>query len=348
MKKYLLFLLTFTILVLAACSDSNEAVTTSGPTENAKDNQGATTGNNEDIAIAYFSAGASNNYLQTGISEAEKVAEEYGWKIDVFDGGFDPLTQLNQVQNAVAQDKYDAFLIEAVDGNQLCDIVQNQVLPKGIAVSAINIELCGAIDEAAEGTLTFVGGQGVNIYEDIYKNIVENNPDGGKIAIIGGPSTGTPYLNNIKGMESVISNNDKWEIVGPFSTDYTANQAFQVAQNAIQANPDLKVIFSNYSGMTNGVVEAVNAAGKKGEIKIYDFGGDEWSFNSVKNGDIEQTVIMLPKEEVQRGMEAIQKHFAGEEVPTFYDLTQEEILPGTPYVNKDNIGEFEAKGLPEY
>ncbi|HWL13863.1 MAG TPA: sugar ABC transporter substrate-binding protein [Ureibacillus sp.] len=347
MRKNLLVLLTLVaLLVLAACSNTGEAVNTSAPAESG--GKESTTEEKEDITIAYFSAGASNNYLQTGIQEAEKVADDYGWNIEVYDGGFDPLTQLNQVQNAVAQDKYDAFLIEAVDGNQLCDIVQSQVLPKGIAVSAINIELCGAIDEAAEGTLTFVGGQGVNIYEDIYKNIVENNPEGGKIAVIGGPSTGTPYLNNIKGMEKVIASDDKWEIIGPFSTDYTANQAFQVAQNAIQANPDLKVIFSNYSGMTNGVVEAVNAAGKKGEIKIYDFGGDEWSFNAIKNGDIEQTVIMLPKEEVQRGMEAIQLHFEGKDVPTFYDLTTEDILPGTPYVNKNNIGEFETKGLPEY
>lgn len=347
MRKYLLLILSIVVLVLAACSNSNESVATSGTTKN--DDQGASTGENkEELTVAFFSAGASNNYLQTGIQEAEKVAGDYGWKIDVYDGAFDPLTQLNQVQNAVAQNKYDAFLIEAVDGNQLCDIVQSQVLKAGIAVAAINIELCGAVDDAAEGTLTFVGGQGVNIYEDIYKDIVENNPDGGEIAVIGGPSTGTPYLNNIKGLESVIAKNDKWKIVGPFSTDYTANQAFQVAQNAIQANPDLKVIFSNFSGMTNGVVEAVNAAGKKAKIKIYDFGGDEWSFNAIKNGDIEQTVIMLPKEEVQRGMEAIKNHFAGEKVQTFYDLTTEVILPGTPYVNKDNIKEFETKGLPEY
>lgn len=267
MRKPLLFFLTMVLLALAACSNTGETVNTSGPAKN-DDQEESTDEGKGDITVAYFSAGASNNYLQTGIQEVEKVATDYGWKVDVYDGGFDPLTQLNQVQNAVAQDKYDAFLIEAVDGNQLCDIVQSQVLPKGIAVSAINIELCGAIDEAAEGTLTFVGGQGVNIYEDIYKNIDENNPDGGKIAVIGGPSTGTPYLNNIRGMESVIANNDKWEIVGPFSTDYTANQAFQVAQNTVQANPDLKVIFSNYSGMTNGVVEAVNAAGKKEKSKF--------------------------------------------------------------------------------
>lgn len=57
---------------------------------------------------------------------------------------------------------------------------------------------------------------------------------------------------------------------------------------------------------------------------------------------------MLPKEEVQRGMEAIKLHFEDKEVPTFYDLTTEDILPGTPYVNLENIKDFEAKGLPEY
>lgn len=337
MKKWLTVCLLVFAVILAACSSSDDSDSLDGKQSS-----------NDQKTIAFFSAGASNNYLQTGIKEAERVAKEYGWKIEIFDGGFDPLKQLNQLQNAVAQKKFDAFLIEAVDGNQLCDMVQSSVLPANIAVSAINIELCGAVDDAAEGTLTFVGGQGVNVYQDIYKDIVETNPDGGKIAIIGGPSTGTPYLNNIKGMELEIASHDKWQIIGPYSTDYTANQAFQVTQNALQAHPDLKVIFSNYSGMSAGVVEAVNAAGKKGKVKIYDFGGDEWSFEAVRNGDIEQTVIMLPKEEVQRGMEAIKNHFEGKDYQSFYDLTQEGILPGTPYVNKNNIADFEAKGLPEY
>jgi ribose transport system substrate-binding protein len=132
-----------------------------------------------------------------------------------------------------------------------------------------------------------------------------------------------------------------------YSTDYTANQAFQVAQNVIQANKKLDAIFSNYSGMSVGVVKARQAA-KRDDVKIYDFGGDQWAFDAVERGDIQQTVIMLPKEEIQLGIEALDLHFNGKDVPKFYDLTKESILPGTMNVEKSNIQQFKDKGLPEY
>ncbi|WP_165820761.1 sugar ABC transporter substrate-binding protein [Pueribacillus theae] len=339
LKNILLFLLL--ALILTACGS-----TSSNGKETGKEPESKTE-TNTPKKIAFFSAGASNNYLQTGIEHAKKTAKDLGMEIDIFDGRFDPLAQLNQVQNALAAKKYDGFVIEAVDGNQLCKIATEEAPAQGIAVSAINIELCGETDNAAEGTLTFVGGQGINVYQDILKKIFSDNPEGGKIAAIGGPATGTPYLNFKAALEIEMPKNPNWELIGLHSTDYTANQAFQVAQNILQANPDLDVIFSNYSGMTSGVVEA-KAAARQDDVKIYDFGGDTWAFESVENGDIEQTTIMLPKEEIEYGIKVLNDYFNGKEVPNFIDLTKEEILPGTPHVTLDNIEEFRANGLPEY
>jgi len=297
--------------------------------------------------IAFFSAGASNNYLINAIEHAEKTAKELGMEIDIFDGRFDALAQFNQIQNAIATGKYDGFVVEAVDGNQVCKILTEDAVNKGIAVSAINVELCGVTETAAPGTLTFVGGQTLGVYQEAVRQIFTNHPEGGKIAAIAGPATGTNYKNFEKALELELPNFPQWQLVGMYATDYTANQAFQVAQNVIQANRDLKVIFSNYSGMTVGVVKAKEAA-KRDDILIYDFGGDEWAFEAVEKGEIQSTIIMLPKEEVQRGIEALHLYFNGKEVPPFYDLTKEEILPGTMFVNKDNIEEFRARGLPEY
>ncbi|WP_281974833.1 sugar ABC transporter substrate-binding protein [Halobacillus litoralis] len=324
--------------MVVACSadDTTEA----GASENGE-------GDTEGHKIAFFSAGASNNYLITGIEHAEVVAEEYGMDIDVFDGQFDPLHQLNQIQNAIATEEYDGFVVEAVDGNQVCDILTNDAVDQGIAISAINIELCGVEDTAAEGTLTFVGGQGVAAYQEILQSIFKEVPDGGKMVAIGGPATGTPYLNFEKALEIEMPKKPEWELVGLHSTDYTANKAYQVAQNVLQANSDLDVIFSNYSGMTSGIVEAAESMGRD-DVKIFDFGGDEWAFNAVEEGKIQQTAVMLPKEEVERGIEALHLHFNGEDVPEFYDLLDEDILPGTIHVNKENIDEFREKGLPEY
>lgn len=348
-KRWLLLgMFALLLFVIAACGGG--AASTGQPansgTPAGTNNAEQEAANDAPKKIAFFSAGASNNYLKTGIEHAEKVAADLGMEIDIFDGRFDPLTQLNQIQNAIATNKYDGFVIEAVDGNQVCKVAQ-QAADKGIAISAINIELCGEVDTAAEKTLTFVGGQSVATYQEILQKIFKDKPEGGKLVAIGGPATGTPYLNYKKALEIEMPLHPEWELVGMHSTDYTANQAFQVAQNVLQANPDLDVIFSNYSGMTAGVVKAKEAA-KRDNVKIYDFGGDEWAFQAVRDGKIQQTVVMLPKEEIQRGIEALDLHFKGQEVPKFYDLTKEEILPGTMHVELSNIADFEERGLPEY
>jgi ribose transport system substrate-binding protein len=349
MKKYSILLIVLMLAVFAAaCGSTKTDNNAGGTTETPAANDGNETANaSKGKKIAFFSAGASNNYLKTGIEHSEKVAKDLGMEIDIFDGRFDPLTQLNQIQNAVAANKYDGFVIEAVDGNQLCKIATKDAVEKGIAISAINIELCGATDTAPKGTLTFVGGQSVSVYQEIMQKIFADKPEGGTIAAIGGPATGTPYINFKKALDIEMPKHKEWKLIGMYSTDYTANQAFQVAQNVIQANKKLDVIFSNYSGMSVGVVKAKQAA-KRDDVKVYDFGGDKWAFDAVERGDIQQTVVMLPKEEIQLGIEALDLHFNGKEVPKFYDLTKEAILPGTMHVEKSNIEQFKEKGLPEY
>ncbi|MGE7664870.1 sugar ABC transporter substrate-binding protein [Ureibacillus composti] len=337
--KHLLVLFSM-LIVLSACSSTNA--------EPSKENaNGGTSSEVERKKIAFFSSGSNTTYEQVAFEQAKETAEELGMDLDIFDASYDALKQLGQIQNAITSGKYDGFVVQANDGNQLCKAVTEDAVSKGIAVSTINIELCGEHDNAAENTITFVGGQGVGVYQGILQKIFNDNPEGGKIAAIGGPPTGANYLNMQAAIELELPKHPNWELVGIHSTDYTANNANQIAQNILQANKDLDVIFSNYSGMTVGVVSAKQNL-KNDQVKIYDFGGDKWAFEAVKKGDIEMTAIMLPRREIELGILALNDHFEGKEVPTFFDLTKEDILPGTPYVDQSNIEEFESIGFPQY
>lgn len=339
MNIRLIPLLSLLIFILVACgtTDKDASEVEAGTQKDGGDER----------RIAFFSSGSNTTYEQVAFEQAKETAEQLGVELDVFDAGYDALEQLGQIENAITANKYDGFVVQANDGDQLCKIITQNAAEKKIAISAINIELCGEHDMAAENTLTFIGGQGAGVYQEIIQDIFKDNPDGGKIAAIGGPATGANYLNLETALEIEMEKNPNWELVGIHATDYTANQANQLTQNILQANEDLDVILSNYSGMTVGVVKGKNAM-KRDNLKIYDFGGDKWAFDAVKSGDIEQTAIMLPRREIELGIETLNNHFNGEEVEEFYDLTKEDTLPGTPFVNKDNIEEFESLGFPEY
>jgi ribose transport system substrate-binding protein len=296
-----------------------------------------------DLKIAYFSAGTSNSYLQASIDEAKKVADEIGAELDVFDGEFNAQTQFDQMQQALTSGKYNAFAVEPNDGNLVCDILTQSAPEKDVLVSVFNLPICGRAtnlgDETHEpGTITYVGGQTLDVYNDWVQSVIEANPDGAKVALISGPDLNA---NSIAFFEAAKAFDDAegFEVVAQQTTDYTTPKAFDAAQTILQANQDLDVIMSNFSGMTRGVVEAVGNR----DVQIFDFGGDEWALNQVKAGNLTSSVMMLPRQETREALEAIAAYVQGEDVPPFINLTESDKLPGTPFATQDNIDEFTAE-----
>jgi ribose transport system substrate-binding protein len=119
----------------------------------------------DSLRIAMFLAGTSNSFLQNNISAAKTEAERVGAKVDVFDGKFDPSVQFNQMQTALGNKRYNAWIVQANDAQQVCDITTKQAPAAGILVSAITLPLCGRNSNSgdelwAPGTLNFVGGSG--------------------------------------------------------------------------------------------------------------------------------------------------------------------------------------------
>jgi hypothetical protein len=75
----------------------------------------------------------------------------------------------------------------------------------------------------------------------------------------------------------------------------------------------------------------------------------------MKEGTVHETLIFLPYEEEQRGVQAVVAKLSGlseldgVKVGAFFDLTKDPRLKGlSPFVTKENIADFEKIGLPEY
>ncbi|MDO9379635.1 MAG: sugar ABC transporter substrate-binding protein [Nocardioidaceae bacterium] len=324
-------------LITAGCSTETPSATASNDIIDAPVSDPA------DLKIAYFSAGASNAYLQASIDEAKKTAKEMGATLDVFDGQFDAQVQFDQMQNAITSGKYNAFAVEPNDGNLVCDILTKTAPEKKILVSVFNLPICGRATKLGDethqpGTITYVGGQTLDVYQAWVASVIEENPDGAKIGLISGPDLNANSIAFFDAAKA-FKKEDGFEVVAQQTTDYTTPKAFDAAQTIARANPDLDILMSNFSGMTRGVVEAL--AGQ--DIKVYDFGGDEWALKNVQDGNLAQTVMMLPRAETREAIEAIGSYVSGEEVPPFINLTESDQLPGTPFVTADNVADYTAE-----
>lgn len=336
------------VLALGACSTASDQASGGGSSRSASGGAKPSITSPSQLKIAYFSAGTSNSYLQAAISAAKTWASQKGAKLDVFDGQFDAQTQFNQMQTALTSGKYNAFAVEPNDGNLVCNMLTKQAAAKGILVSIFNEPICGRATNSGDalwqpGTVTFVGGQTLGSYNEWIKQVMADNPNGGRVAVITGPDLNANTL-VMRAAEKEMQANPKFKIVAQQTTDYTTPKGFTAAQTILQANPDLNIILSNYSGLSRGVVQAVDGAGRKGKVRVYDFGGDSWAIDAVKSGDLRQTVIMLPKQETIDALQALVDTVQGKQVPHFIDLTKSSTLPGTPFVTQANISQFK----PEY
>jgi ribose transport system substrate-binding protein len=299
-----------------------------------------------DLSVAFFEAGSNNSYVQARIQAAEDWAAETGADVQVFDPNWDSQRQFEQMQTAFANPNFNGYVMTSVDPAPLCDIV-TQAVSEGKLIAVMNQPLCDRAQNLGDdlwlpGTVTFVGGQTRDVYLSWMEFIRDQNPDGGQVAILTGPPTDANSQNFNAAVEEILLPAG-FEIAAQQSTDYSTPQGFSAAQDIIQANPDLDLIITNWSGLTQGAAEALAASGREG-IKLYDMGGTQWALDAIRSGQLESTVMLLPYLEARRSFEALAEAYLGNEVPKFINLATDPSLPGgSPFVTSENVDQYEAQ-----
>lgn len=346
------------LIALAAACGSSSGGTASAPAGTGNPAPGTSSSASQSnsgraLKLAFFSAGANNTYLQSGIKGAQEAARKYNATIQVFDAEFDGAKQLNQIQSALGRG-FDGFVIEPINSQQLCSAVKASLNAK-IAVGITNVPACdAAYDSTYPGTTIFAGGQS----EAIYKTWLEQglaDAAGGEFAVINGPATQGNTVRARKVLDEIKPAHAAWKEVGFVYAEYQASVALSKTQTLLQQHPNLKAIFSSYSGQTPGAISAIKAAGKTAQVKVYDLGGDQVMFKALQSGAIISTEVYLPYEEEYRAVQSVVAKLQGKTeldgvtVGKFWDLTKDPKLAGLPaFVDRPNIAKYTAHGLPEY
>lgn len=297
----------------------------------------------EPLKIAFLSAATNNVYLQAGIRGAEDAAAAVGAEIETFDANWSPATQFNQAQNVLTGGQFNAILAEMNDGNQACKILTEDAPAKNVLVAVVNQPLCNRATKAGDeywspGTLNYVGGsQGREAFGEWFMSIAASNPGPQKVAVITGPDLNSNTINTDAAIADVRAAYPDFEIVAVARTDYSVLQGNEKALPLLQANPDLTILIVNYSDITRGAIQAVKQAGMSDTLKIYDSGGNQWSFHAVREGWITHTRTLNPYTETYKGVLSLAAAWKGEETPRYVPLE-------ASLITKDNVDKIE----PEY
>ena len=204
------------------------------------------------------------NQIKLGV---EGYAAKLGIEVITVDAKNDTATQVNQVQDLITQG-IDAFIY----------------IPAGAAAAAVPTRLARAegipvinVDRTPEGQPgdTFIAGESVESAYEVCSHIIGLAGGKGKMAIVHGQRGTTPEVDRFAGCKRAIEENPGVELIAQqWSQMWSPDEGFSIAQNMLQAHPDIKLIFGQADGLAMGAAKAVDVAGLSDQVIIGGYDGD--------------------------------------------------------------------------
>ena len=298
------------------------------------------------LRIAVFLGQLSNTYETAELQGVKQAAATYGARVTkVFDGQFSAAKQVQQLQDAVAAQAYDAFVIDPNDGGAITPQIKDAI--KHHILVACMLTPCGPDPTAAHnqipGMVTSVGfpfdESGRMIAQLIVLACGSKKPC--NVAYMPGLLTLPLEKARLDGLNAVLKKHPNVKVVAQQEGKYDTGTARSVMQNILTANPHVDVAASSYDGMTTGIEEAVAAAGLKGKVKLIGSGGSQQAIAAVRSGRWFGTVRAVPKTEGRLVVKYLVAASKGKKTPGY--VNEYSAQPGGPLVTPKRAKKMTAE-----
>jgi ribose transport system substrate-binding protein len=262
------------------------------------------------IRIAYVSYAVGNSYDAPMLAAAKAVAGAAGAQVTVFDGAYNPSTQVAAMQDIISSGKYQGVILQPIYGP--AEISQVQALLKH-KIKVVNIDQILGTKYTTDqiqvkglsGNVVFfpskIGSQLANLVGKacgttspcrigLVHNVKQGEPDVAITAAFN--ATLAAKYPNVQ----VVAEDDGYYAVG---TSTTVVAAF------LQAHPDINFIVGadqNCEGAQNALTAASNTS-----VKLVCYGASAAMVGGLKSGQWVADVAQMPATEGQLGMQMLIK-----------------------------------------
>jgi ribose transport system substrate-binding protein len=219
-------------------------------------------------------------YIQ--LADAMKAeAEDQNVAIEVSIANQDLSKQLADVEDFIVKG-VDVLIISPVDSQGVLPAIM-KAQKAGIKVITVDVPAQNIDVTSHIGTDNYTGG--VKAGELMAEVLGEK----GEVAIIDYPTVQS-VVARINGFKDAVANYPDVEIVAQ-QTGITRAEALAVAQNMLQANPEIDGIFGFGDDAALAAAVAVKAAGLQDQVKVIGFDGMEEAINAVNTDPVMVGVI---------------------------------------------------------
>jgi len=243
----------------------------------------------EDMRIAFVAKALGNGFFEAAGKGAEEAAAELGEVEIIYTGPTDPTAegQIEVINSLIAQ-RVDAIVISANDPDALVPSLK-KAMQRGITVVSFDSGV------APEGRQVHLNPSSEPLIGNmIVKLAADHLPDGGQVAVLSGTSTATNQNAWIAEMEKVLPNYPGIEVVATVYGDDLADKSYREAEGLMSAHPDLKAIIAPTSVGIVAAAQAVDDAGRTGEINVTGLGLPSEMAGAIESGASKSFAIWNP------------------------------------------------------
>lgn len=231
----------------------------------------------------------NDEFMRVASENVQAVVEAAGYTYElVLAGGQTEVSaQVNNVEDMISKG-VDAIIVAPMDRTALIPALE-KAKDAGIPVILID---AGIEDGHDDLYVTLVAADAYKIGttggEEMLKAIGE-----GKVAVVRGAAGSDVSESRSAGFVDALEGTDV-VVVNQQNGDWANETAMQVTENMLSADPEIKGFFVCSDNMLSGVISAVDAAGKTGEVTIISVDGNKSAVDEIEAGNCYGDVGQYP------------------------------------------------------
>jgi ABC-type sugar transport system substrate-binding protein len=286
---------------------------------------------NDTKKMAIIVSTLNNPWFVFLADNAAAKAKTLGYETKIFDSQNNTALESDHFENALVSG-YQAILFNSTDADGSVVNVQ-KAKDAGVPVFCMDREV-NSPDAATSQILSdsYSGSVAVGKYF-----VQQLKKKGNYVELLGLVGDNNTWARS-KGFHSVVDNYGNFKMVAQQSADFDRNKALEVMESILQAHPNIDGVFCGNDAMAMGAYQALAAAGKANQVKVFGFDGADDVVAAIKDGKIAATGMQFPK--VMAEMAAV---FADQYLNGKRDFAPK-IPVAVELVTKANIDDYVAFG----
>lgn len=275
-----LSLLTLLVLAsLSSCKGGSKEVSTQAA---SKDEASAP----KVVKLAFVTNNAAE-FWKVAAAGIRKYERESKVQVDIKMPPNGTTGEQNEILENLASQGYDAIAVSAIAPSD-----QVPVLDKVAAKSKL---ITFDSDSPKSKRLLYIGTNNYEAGKTLGAEIIKLLPEGGKMAVFVGTLSADNAKQRLAGIEEAIKGH-KIEIVDKREDNTDRAKARSNVEDIVNAHSDLNLVAGLYSYNGPAIHAALEALGKKGQIKAAVFDEEDGTLDGIAAGTIAVTVVQKPFE----------------------------------------------------